>query len=84
MILDQRVADMADLSGGASGLLVRDCKGKETDRLVTRIAPSVVSLVSELRGHERQAAEELGQWKTRVEGRKTPMPRRRRSPSPCC
>jgi hypothetical protein len=27
----------------------------------------VVSLVAELRGHERQAAEELGQWKTGVE-----------------
>jgi hypothetical protein len=37
---------------------------------VTRIAPGVVSLVAELRGHERQAAEELGQWKTRVEERK--------------
>jgi hypothetical protein len=30
----------------------------------------VVPLVADLRGHERQAAEELGQWKTRVEERK--------------
>jgi hypothetical protein len=30
---------MADLPGGASGLLVRDDKGKEADRLVTRIGP---------------------------------------------
>jgi hypothetical protein len=37
---------------------------------VTRIDPGVVSLVAELRGHERQAVEELGQWKTRVEERK--------------
>lgn len=37
---------------------------------MTRGAPGVVSLVAELRGHERQAAEELGQWKTRVEERK--------------
>ena len=29
LILDQRGADMADLSGGASGLLVRDYKAKE-------------------------------------------------------
>ncbi len=29
LILDQRGADMADLSGGASGMLVRDYKGKE-------------------------------------------------------
>jgi len=28
---------------------------------VTRIAPGVVSLVAELRGHERHAAEELEQ-----------------------
>jgi hypothetical protein len=27
-ILDQRGADMADVPGGTSGLLVRDCKGK--------------------------------------------------------
>ena len=58
---------MVDLPGGASGMLVRDSKGKEADRLVTRIDPGVVSLVAELSGHERQAAEELGQWKTHVE-----------------
>jgi hypothetical protein len=63
-ILHQRGADMADLLGGASRLLVRDYRGKEADVLVTRSAPGVVSLVAELRGHERQAAEELGQWKT--------------------
>jgi hypothetical protein len=59
--LDQRGADVADLPGGAGGMLVRDCKGKEAGRLVTRIDPGVVSLVAELRGHERQAAEELEQ-----------------------
>jgi hypothetical protein len=61
---------MADVPGGGSGLLVRDYKGKEADRLVTRIDPSVVSLVAELRGHERQGAQELDQWKSRVEERK--------------
>jgi hypothetical protein len=50
---------MADLPGGASGLLVRDSKGKEADRKVTCSDPGVVWLVAELRGHERQAAEEL-------------------------
>jgi hypothetical protein len=40
-------------------LLVRDYKGKETGRLVAPIDPGVVSLLAELRGHERQAAEEL-------------------------
>jgi hypothetical protein len=33
----------------------------------SRIDPGVVSLVTELRGHERQTAEELGRWKTGVE-----------------
>jgi hypothetical protein len=63
---------MADLPGGASGLRVRGYKGKEADRLVTHIDPGVVSLVAELRGHERQATEELEQWKTGVEER-TPL-----------
>jgi hypothetical protein len=60
LILDQPGADMADLPGGASGLLARGLRGKEADRLVTRIDPGAVSLVAELRGHEWQAAEELG------------------------
>jgi hypothetical protein len=54
------------LPGDESGLLVRDYKGK-ADRLATRIDPGVGSLVTELRAHERQAAEELEQWKTHHE-----------------
>jgi hypothetical protein len=46
LILRQRGADMADPPGGVSGLLVRDCKGKEADKLVARIDPGVVSLVA--------------------------------------
>jgi hypothetical protein len=62
---------MADLPGGASGMLCRDYKGKRADRLVTRINPGVVSLVAETpRPRERQAAEELGQGKTHREERK--------------
>jgi hypothetical protein len=34
------------IPGGASGLLARDSKGKEADRLVTRIGPGGVSLVA--------------------------------------
>jgi hypothetical protein len=57
---------MADLPGGASGLVVRGYKGKEADRVVVRIDPSVVPLVAELRGHGRQAAEELEPGKTHI------------------
>jgi gamma-glutamyl phosphate reductase len=32
LILNQRGADMADLPGGTSGVLVRDCKRKRADR----------------------------------------------------
>ena len=61
---------MADLPGGASGLLVLDYRGKDADWLVTRTAPGVVSLVAELLPRARQTAEELGQGKTRGEERK--------------
>jgi hypothetical protein len=37
---------------------------------VTRIDLGVVPLLAELRDHERQAAEELGQWETHHEDRK--------------
>jgi hypothetical protein len=37
---------------------------------MTRVDPGVVSLFAELRGHERQAAEEFGQRKTHHEERK--------------
>jgi hypothetical protein len=47
-------------------LLARGYKGKNAAPLVTRIDPGVVLPVAELRGHERQAAEELGQWKMHV------------------
>jgi hypothetical protein len=54
---------MADLPG-TSELRVLDCKGTEATTEINRIAPGVVSLVAELRAHERQAAEELERWKT--------------------
>jgi hypothetical protein len=51
---------------------------------VTRIDPGVVSLVNELRGYGRRAAEELGQGKARVEERKVIDASPGRSRSPCC
>jgi hypothetical protein len=51
---------MADLPGGASGILRRDYKGKRADQLVTRIDPGVALLVAELRGHERPGRRGIG------------------------
>jgi len=65
---------MADIPGGASGMLVRDYKGRRADRPVTRIGPGVVSPVAELRAHERQAAEEVERWKTPHPSSKTTTP----------
>jgi len=85
LILDQRGADMADVPGGASGLLMRAYKGK---RLVTRIDPGVVALASKLRGHERQASSAatscrpLKSWASggpMLMNRKPSTPRQRRS-----
>jgi hypothetical protein len=71
-LLDERGADMAGLPGGSTGLLLRKYKGKKADRLVTRIDPAIISLVAELLRHERQAAQEVGQWKTGVKEPKLP------------
>jgi hypothetical protein len=69
-LLDQRGADMADIPGGATDLLCKDYKGKDADQLVTKIDPGVMALSAELRALERQAAEELAQWKVVIEARK--------------
>ena len=52
-----------------AGCWCRDYKAKEATTEVYRIDPGVVSLAAELHGHERRA-QELGQWKTRVEEHK--------------
>jgi len=65
-LLNERGVEMAGVPGGSSGLLMRKYKGKNADQLVTRIDPAIISLISELLRHERQAAQELGQWKTGV------------------
>jgi len=74
LILAQRGADMADLPVGASRLLCRDYKGREADRLVTRIDPGIISLVAELGAHDRQAAEEMEQSETHHEEHKAGFP----------
>jgi hypothetical protein len=60
-VLEERGAEMVGVvPGGSTGLLMRDYKGASTP--VYRLDPGVVALLAELRAHEKQAAEELGQW----------------------
>ena len=61
---------MADIPGGATGLLCKDYKGKDADQLVTKIDTGVLAMSAELRALERQAAEELAQWKVVIEAQK--------------
>ena len=58
-LIDARAVEMADVPGGNTGLLVRDYKGKNAALPVYKVD---TALLAELRAHERQAAEELGQW----------------------
>jgi hypothetical protein len=73
---------MADLPGQRVAGARLQGEGSDHGGLSHR--PGVVFLVAELSGHERQAAEELGQWKTRVEERMPLEPARRWLRSPCC
>ena len=59
-VLEERGKEMAGVPGGSTGLLMLDYKGASTP--VYRLDPGVVALLAELRAHEKQAAEELGQW----------------------
>jgi hypothetical protein len=70
-VIEQRAADpaMAAVPGGATGLLVHDVKGigsGESARVVDLYEVDV-GLLRELREHERQAAQELGQWTEKQE-----------------
>src|ERR1035441_6890960 len=65
-VIDERAAspDFAEVPGGTTGLLVKDYKGKDADTLVYKVD---TGLLAELRNHEKQAAEELGQWNEKRE-----------------
>lgn len=54
-------ADFADVPGGSTGLLVRDYKGKDATAPIYRVD---TGLLAELRLHEKQAAQELGEWQS--------------------
>ena len=65
-VIDERggSAGLSDVPGGTTGLLVKDYKGKDADQPVHKVD---TSLLAELRAHEKQAAEELGQWSEKRE-----------------
>lgn len=51
--------EFAEIPGGKTGLLMRDYKGKDANQPIYRVD---TGLLAELRLHEKQAAQELGQW----------------------
>jgi hypothetical protein len=65
-VIDERATSpaFADVPGGTTGLLIRSSKGKDADQPVYKVD---TSLLAELRAHEKQAAEELGQWSEKRE-----------------
>jgi hypothetical protein len=63
----ERGAEMATVSGGKSGFLCRDYRGKDCTGEVYRVDTGLVSLLAEMRAIERAAAEQLGQLATPVE-----------------
>jgi hypothetical protein len=67
-VIDARAADpdMAAVPGGPTGLLVRSYKQVGEDRVEEYEVDA--GLLRELREHEKQAAQELGQWAVKITG----------------
>jgi len=61
-LMVERAADMAAAPGGGTGLLVRHYQGGALAKPVYKVDTGLVSLIGQLLAHEKQAAEELGQW----------------------
>ena len=58
-VIAERGADMADVPGGSTGLLVRDLKGKDADTPVYKFD---AALVEQMNATCKQVAIEVGQW----------------------
>ena len=65
----ERAAAMAEAPGDSTGLLIRQYQGAQA-LPVYKVDTGLLSLFSELRAHEKQAAEELGQWRRRASHRR--------------
>ena len=57
-LMTERAADMAEVPGGGTGLLVRQYQGGAP---IYKVDTGLVRLISQLLAHEKQTAEELGQ-----------------------
>lgn len=71
-VIEARADDpqMADVPGGTTGLLVKTVKTRQIGEVETEKTVEVeldAVLLRELREHEKQAAQELGQWTEKVE-----------------
>ncbi len=63
-VIEARAADLKEVPGGDTGLLVRQLKSigfGENNTVIEEYAVDT-GLLRELRAHEEQAAKELGQW----------------------
>jgi len=58
-VIEERGAEMADVPGGASGLLVKTYKGKDAETAVYRFD---AALVEQMNATCKQVAIEIGQW----------------------
>jgi hypothetical protein len=61
-ILRERGAELAEISGGKTGYISRDYKGKDAD---TPVYAFDTGLFREARALREQLAKELGQWENR-------------------
>jgi uncharacterized protein YerC len=70
-VIEERASDQttAHVAGGSTGLIVRDVKGvgKGDDFQLIDIYSVDTGLLRELREHEKQAAQELGEWSEKRE-----------------
>lgn len=68
-VIEARAIEHAEVPGGDTGLLVRKLKNLGSGVLAQVVAEYEVDtgLISEMRAHEKQAAEELGQWTSKNE-----------------
>lgn len=68
-LIEARADKMAGVPGGSTGLLAHDVKGvgRGDDFELIDVYRFDAALVKEIREHEKQAAQELGQWTERIE-----------------